>query len=76
MHGQPTARIGLPSRRIALVRLTPRPDADELGPLVLPSCGIRRIQAIVAGDAAGGEIGRFWRSFPRRSHAAAIVSPA
>ncbi|HLH94452.1 MAG TPA: cobalamin-dependent protein [Xanthobacteraceae bacterium] len=38
-------------RRIALVCLTPRPDADELGPLVLPSFGIRRIQAAVVGDA-------------------------
>jgi radical SAM superfamily enzyme YgiQ (UPF0313 family) len=41
----------LTTRRIALVCLTPRPDADELGPLVLPSYGIRRIQAAVAGDA-------------------------
>ena len=39
------------TRRIALVCLTPRPDADELGPLVLPSYGIRRIQAAVVGDA-------------------------
>ena len=39
------------TRRIALVCLTPRPDADELGPLVLPSFGIRRIQAAVVGDA-------------------------
>jgi radical SAM superfamily enzyme YgiQ (UPF0313 family) len=41
----------LATRRIALVCLTPRPDADELGPLVLPSYGIRRIQAAVVGDA-------------------------
>jgi radical SAM superfamily enzyme YgiQ (UPF0313 family) len=41
----------LTTRRIALVCLTPRPDADELGPLVLPSYGIRRIQAAVVGDA-------------------------
>jgi radical SAM superfamily enzyme YgiQ (UPF0313 family) len=40
----------LANRRIALVCLTPRPDADELGPLVLPSFGIRRIQAAVVGD--------------------------
>jgi radical SAM superfamily enzyme YgiQ (UPF0313 family) len=40
----------LTTRRIALVCLTPRPDADELGPLVLPSFGIRRIQAAVVGD--------------------------
>jgi radical SAM superfamily enzyme YgiQ (UPF0313 family) len=40
----------LTTRRIALVCLTPRPDADELGPLVLPSYGIRRIQAAVVGD--------------------------
>ena len=39
------------NRRIALVCLTPRPDANELGPLVLPSFGIRRIQAAVVGDA-------------------------
>jgi len=38
------------ARRIALVCLTPRPDADELGPLELPSYGIRRIQAAVVGD--------------------------
>lgn len=38
------------TRRIALVCLTPRPDADELGPLVLPSYGIRRIHAAVVGD--------------------------
>ncbi|HEY4407575.1 MAG TPA: radical SAM protein [Xanthobacteraceae bacterium] len=38
------------TRRIALVCLTPRPDGDELGPLVLPSYGIRRIQAAVVGD--------------------------
>jgi radical SAM superfamily enzyme YgiQ (UPF0313 family) len=37
-------------RRIALVCLTPRPDAEELGPLVLPSYGIRRIQAAVVGN--------------------------
>jgi radical SAM superfamily enzyme YgiQ (UPF0313 family) len=41
----------LAKRRIALVCLTPRPDADELGPLVLPSFGVRRIQAAVLGDA-------------------------
>jgi radical SAM superfamily enzyme YgiQ (UPF0313 family) len=40
----------LTTRRIALVCLTPRPDADELGPLQLPSYGIRRIQAAVASD--------------------------
>jgi radical SAM superfamily enzyme YgiQ (UPF0313 family) len=40
----------LTTRRIALVCLTPRPDADELGRLVLPSYGIRRIQAAVVGD--------------------------
>ena len=41
----------LTARRIALVCLTPRPDADELGPLKLPSYGIRRIQAAVVDDA-------------------------
>jgi radical SAM superfamily enzyme YgiQ (UPF0313 family) len=40
------------SHRIALVCLTPRPDADELGRLELPSYGIRRIQAALAGDAS------------------------
>jgi radical SAM superfamily enzyme YgiQ (UPF0313 family) len=40
----------LTARRIALVCLTPRPDADELGNLQLPSYGIRRIQAAVVGD--------------------------
>jgi radical SAM superfamily enzyme YgiQ (UPF0313 family) len=40
----------LTTRRIALVCLTPRPDADELGRLLLPSYGIRRIQAAVIGD--------------------------
>jgi radical SAM superfamily enzyme YgiQ (UPF0313 family) len=38
------------ARRIALVCLTPQPDAGELGPLKLPSYGIRRIQAAVVGD--------------------------
>ncbi len=37
-------------RRIALVCLTPQSDADEHGPLQLPSYGIRRIQAAVIGD--------------------------
>lgn len=37
-------------RRIALVCLTPAPDTDELGHMELPSYGIRRIQAAVAGD--------------------------
>jgi radical SAM superfamily enzyme YgiQ (UPF0313 family) len=40
----------LTARRIALVCVTPRPDADELGPLELPSYGIRRIEAAVVGD--------------------------
>ena len=40
----------VPTRRIALACLTPRPDGDELGPLNLPSYGIRRIQAAVTGD--------------------------
>ena len=42
----------MPSRRIALVCVTPRPDADELGELELPSYGIRRIQAAAIGDPA------------------------
>jgi len=42
--------IILTARRIALVCLTPRPDADELGYLQLPSYGIRRIQAAVVSD--------------------------
>jgi radical SAM superfamily enzyme YgiQ (UPF0313 family) len=40
----------LSPRRIALACLTPRPDADELAELHLPSYGIRRIQAAVVGD--------------------------
>jgi radical SAM superfamily enzyme YgiQ (UPF0313 family) len=43
----------LPSYRIALACLTPRPDGGELGPLQLPSFGIRRIQAAVVGDPEG-----------------------
>lgn len=38
------------ARRIALVCMTPAPDADELGGVALPSYGIRRILAAVAGD--------------------------
>jgi radical SAM superfamily enzyme YgiQ (UPF0313 family) len=30
--------------------MTPRPDADELGHLQLPSYGVRRIQAAIVGD--------------------------
>jgi radical SAM superfamily enzyme YgiQ (UPF0313 family) len=37
-------------RRIALVCMTPRPDAQELGELLLPSYGIRRIHAALLGD--------------------------
>ncbi len=37
-------------RRIALVCMTPRPDAQELGELLLPSFGIRRIHAALLGD--------------------------
>ena len=37
-------------RRIALVCVTPRPDADELVSLQMPSYGIRRIQAAIVGD--------------------------
>jgi radical SAM superfamily enzyme YgiQ (UPF0313 family) len=40
----------LPPRRIALVCVTPRPDADALVELQMPSYGIRRIQAAVIGD--------------------------
>ncbi|MEA1834007.1 radical SAM protein [Methylobacterium durans] len=40
----------LPARRVALVCLTPRPDAQELGSLRLPSFGIRRIQAALLSD--------------------------
>ena len=40
------------ARRIALACVTPRPDADELGPLRLPSYGVRRVQAAVVGDPA------------------------
>jgi radical SAM superfamily enzyme YgiQ (UPF0313 family) len=40
----------LPSRRIALACLTPRPDAGDGGPMALPSFGIRRIQAAVFDD--------------------------
>ncbi|MDR7038067.1 radical SAM superfamily enzyme YgiQ (UPF0313 family) [Methylobacterium sp. BE186] len=38
------------ARRVALVCLTPRPDAQELGPLRLPSFGIRRIHASLLAD--------------------------
>lgn len=38
------------TRRIALASLTPRTDGDELISLELPSYGIRRVQAAVAGD--------------------------
>ena len=37
-------------RRIALVCMTPTPDAEELGGVAMPSYGIRRILAAVAGD--------------------------
>ena len=40
----------MPARRIALVCLTPKIDTDELGPLQMPSYGIRRIQAAVFDD--------------------------
>ncbi len=38
------------NRRIALVCMTPEPDGDEPGRTILPSYGIRRIQAAVASD--------------------------
>ena len=38
------------SRRVALVCVTPRPDADELVSLRLPSYGIRRVHAALVGD--------------------------
>jgi radical SAM superfamily enzyme YgiQ (UPF0313 family) len=38
------------ARRIALACMTPSPDANELGPLRLPSYGIRRILAAVVAD--------------------------
>jgi radical SAM superfamily enzyme YgiQ (UPF0313 family) len=41
----------VPSHRIALACLTPRPDAGDGGPLDLPSFGIRRVQAAVFDDA-------------------------
>ena len=44
----------MPSHRIALACLTHRPDGGELGPLQLPSFGIRRIQAAVVADPEGG----------------------
>ncbi len=37
----------MPTHRIALACLTPRPDAGDGGPLDLPSFGIRRVQAAV-----------------------------
>ena len=40
----------MPARRIALACLTPALDTDELGPLQMPSYGIRRIQAAVFDD--------------------------
>ncbi len=39
-------------RRIALVCLTPKPDAQELRPMHMPSFGIRRIHAAVMADPA------------------------
>lgn len=39
-------------RRIALVCMTPEPDASDLGDVRLPSYGIRRILAAVAADPA------------------------
>ncbi len=47
------SRMSVPearARRVALVCLTPRPDAQELGQLRLPSFGIRRIHAALLGD--------------------------
>ena len=38
------------ARRIALVCMTPRPDADELSNLRLPSYGVRRVQAAIMSD--------------------------
>ena len=38
------------SRRITLVCQTPPVDTDELGSMAMPSYGVRRIQAAVAGD--------------------------
>jgi radical SAM superfamily enzyme YgiQ (UPF0313 family) len=48
-------------KRIALVCMTPDPDTDELGPLLLPSYGIRRVEAAVRADTelAGAEIRLF-----------------
>ena len=40
----------MPARRIALACFTPPMDTDELGPLRMPSYGIRRIQAAVFDD--------------------------
>lgn len=40
----------LTAHRIALACITPLPDADELGPLRLPSYGVRRVQAAVVSD--------------------------
>jgi radical SAM superfamily enzyme YgiQ (UPF0313 family) len=42
--------LSIEGRRIALVCMTPAPDADELEGAALPSYGIRRILAAVAGD--------------------------
>ena len=40
----------MPSRRIALACMSPRPDAGDGGPLDLPSFGVRRVQAAVFAD--------------------------
>ncbi|WP_020175404.1 B12-binding domain-containing radical SAM protein [Methyloferula stellata] len=40
------------NRRIALVCLTPKIDAQELRPMHMPSFGIRRIQAAIIADPA------------------------
>jgi radical SAM superfamily enzyme YgiQ (UPF0313 family) len=46
-------------RRIALACMTPEPDASELGDVLLPSYGIRRILAAVMADPtlAGAQVG-------------------
>jgi len=50
----------LSTYRVALACLTPRPDGGELGPLYLPSFGIRRIQAAVIGDPSSAHTVRLF----------------
>lgn len=47
--------VTLRDRRIALVCMTPIPDANETGSMEMPSYGIRRILASLAADPVAGQ---------------------